>query len=284
MSVQDCCFNVEEGAPKACWVLTNSCNLACDYCAAKSSRVLTRTLSVKKSIRKRVVETCDNVGIHKVILSGGEPLIFRDIADVVGYLTGNGLRVSVCTNGTLLSTQLLSDLRMAGLAKLVIGIDVSKTITGVSCYDTSYAARIIHILNIVERSNTPYELNVVFLPIDESETNKLASWLKALRPTSVNLIEPQTCGRLAIPNGEIPSTWDQQRMEEAAANLMDLIEPVNSVFVSPRCRDHDCPSERLVFGITSYGALDQCPWKHHLNVTSPEESAHSQSLTTICAR
>jgi len=281
MNFQDCCFSVAEGTLKACWVLTNSCNLHCYYCASEAEYTTAGILSVGKSVCRRAVEACYKAGIDKIVLSGGEPLIVRNLTEIVGHLNRNGFGVSVSTNATLLSAKLLGDLRMAGLAKLVIGVDASRVVGAPTEPDTKYAAQIARILQIIQKSNTPYELNIVLLPSIELAIDELADWLRDFQPVSVNLIEPQACGRLAMSNANISLDWDQCRIEQIATNLTALIEPLTAVIVSPRCQESDCPSERLIFGITPDGSLDKCPWKRHLNVVSPKQYAPSLNRAAI---
>lgn len=271
MIVQDCCFNIKRNTKKACWVLTYHCNLTCNYCAANSHKQLLGDSIIRKDVCRKVVRTCNKSGISKIILSGGEPLIINNLIEIVEFLSVNKLKTTICSNGTLLSARLLSNLKNAGLSKITIGIDIFKIIPGSKSYDVSYNTSISNALNIIEKYNATYELNIVFLPISDSEIYKLANWLRKLRPVSVNIIKPQACGRLITPGKSIVNNWDEKQLEEAVTNLINLIYPVNSVFVSPRCQDHDCPSEKLLFGINPDGDLGQCHWKHNLKILNPKQ-------------
>jgi len=51
-----------------------------------------------------------------VILTGGEPLLRNDILDLVSYGTKRGLRMVMATNGTLLTKEIVQDLKEAGSA------------------------------------------------------------------------------------------------------------------------------------------------------------------------
>ena len=122
MNVNDCCFNLSRNTPKVCWVLTDMCNLQCNYCAVKT-QPNTKSCSslVSPSIVDRVAAKCHQINAQKIILSGGEPLIISNIQDVIHSLVMNNLGVSICTNGTLLSKQLLRQLIIAGISNFVIG-------------------------------------------------------------------------------------------------------------------------------------------------------------------
>ncbi|OHE75904.1 MAG: hypothetical protein A2107_03980 [Verrucomicrobia bacterium GWF2_62_7] len=50
---------------------------------------------------RRVLENLAKLGVHSVILSGGEPLMREDIVELLDFATANGLAVGMLTNGTM---------------------------------------------------------------------------------------------------------------------------------------------------------------------------------------
>ena len=105
--------------------VTDLCNLRCQYCMPAEGIHLLRhedILTFEEMVD--VVRTAVDMGIDKVRLTGGEPLVRRGIIDLV-RMVGRvpGIRdFAMTTNGTLLSDH-AADLRAAGIQRLNISLD-----------------------------------------------------------------------------------------------------------------------------------------------------------------
>ncbi|XP_004846685.1 molybdenum cofactor biosynthesis protein 1 isoform X1 [Heterocephalus glaber] len=105
--------------------LTEKCNLRCQYCMPEEGVPLTpkadllTTEEILTLARLFVKE-----GVDKIRLTGGEPLIRRDVVDIVAQLRQlEGLKtIGVTTNGINLA-RLLPSLQKAGLSALNISLD-----------------------------------------------------------------------------------------------------------------------------------------------------------------
>ncbi len=96
--------------PSRLWIYTNfHCNLACDYCAVASSPTArARSLSLEQ-FRARVDEAVDE-GFVELYLTGGEPLLNPDLADMLRYAVDR-LPTVLLTNAMLLRGPRLERLR-----------------------------------------------------------------------------------------------------------------------------------------------------------------------------
>ena len=106
--------------PRRLWVYTNfHCNLACDYCAVGSSpRALPRLLSAERF--RALVDEAVTEGFTELYLTGGEPLLHPDIAELLAYGTA-ALPTVLLTNATVLRATRLERLRaLAGNPHLVV--------------------------------------------------------------------------------------------------------------------------------------------------------------------
>ena len=75
----------------------------------------------------RVVSIFSRLGVEKVRLTGGEPLLRRDLPDLVDLLTREGRleEVALTTNGLLLEPQATA-LKEAGLSRITVSLDTLK--------------------------------------------------------------------------------------------------------------------------------------------------------------
>ena len=96
-------------------VLTNeTCNQACSFCSARrpSER---REFIVATAVKKRI-DAALAEGAREIILTGGEPTMRRDLADLVRYARSRGAtRVVLETNGALVRNEVAHALSQAGL-------------------------------------------------------------------------------------------------------------------------------------------------------------------------
>jgi len=105
--------------------VTDRCNLRCRYCMPAGGVSLKRHEQILsyENIAK-VAEAAANLGVWKIRLTGGEPLVRRGVVDLVKRLREiQGIReISMTTNGVLLH-RYANDLKAAGLDRLNISID-----------------------------------------------------------------------------------------------------------------------------------------------------------------
>jgi len=102
---------------------TNRCNLDCSACLRMLWSEDLGSMS-KKVFSKLVADLGEFTPPPDVIFGGyGEPLSHPNILDMIRQLTGIGYRVSLITNGTLLTTDLARSLVEADLGKLWISVD-----------------------------------------------------------------------------------------------------------------------------------------------------------------
>src|SRR5450759_68918 len=84
-----------------CIHITDKCNLECAYCWTNSSPKGKKSIGYEDIVR--LIEGLQYLGLDRVSLSGGEPLMHAEIHKIIKYLIHCGLSVDVTTNGTLLT-------------------------------------------------------------------------------------------------------------------------------------------------------------------------------------
>jgi GTP 3',8-cyclase len=105
--------------------VTDRCNLRCNYCMPEEGVELMHhndILSFEEI--QEIVRVCVMMGVDKVRITGGEPLVRKGIVDLVKMLAAiDGIKdLSMTTNGTLLD-QFASPLAQAGLQRVNISLD-----------------------------------------------------------------------------------------------------------------------------------------------------------------
>ena len=105
--------------------VTDRCNLACVYCKPRTKmKVLTHDQILRYEEILRLVTLAASLGISRVRVTGGEPLVRRGIIDFIASLRGcGGIKdVSITTNGVLLE-EMAEALAAVGKPRLNISLD-----------------------------------------------------------------------------------------------------------------------------------------------------------------
>jgi cyclic pyranopterin phosphate synthase len=155
--------------------ITQRCNLSCFYChqegeASKHGKEMT-----PEEIQ-RVVEIAASFSIKKVKLTGGEPLVRKDIFDIIHKIKSTqGIKeVSMTTNGILLSDN-AEKLKNAGLTRVNISLDTLnvekyKLITGLDAFKNVISG----IRTVVKVGLCPVKINMVLLKdLNEDEVGDM---------------------------------------------------------------------------------------------------------------
>jgi cyclic pyranopterin phosphate synthase len=105
--------------------VTDRCNLRCRYCMPEEGvKMLDHKEILTFEEILEIVKAAVDMGVDKVRITGGEPLVRKGIVELVRMLSGmNGIRdLSMTSNGILL-TEFAGSLKEAGLQRINISLD-----------------------------------------------------------------------------------------------------------------------------------------------------------------
>ncbi len=104
------------------WNVTRKCNLKCSHCYINAApREHTDELTTEEG--KRLIDQICEVSHPLLILSGGEPLLRKDIYELIEYGTEKGLRMGLGSNGTLIDDSVAKKLKQSGIKTVSISLD-----------------------------------------------------------------------------------------------------------------------------------------------------------------
>jgi 12,18-didecarboxysiroheme deacetylase len=113
--------------PVVVWNVTRRCNLKCVHCYSGSEdRDYEDEMSFEEG--KALIDDLAEFGSPVILFSGGEPLIRRDILDLIRYAAEKGRRAVLSTNGTLITEILATRLKELGLSYVGISLDGLETV------------------------------------------------------------------------------------------------------------------------------------------------------------
>lgn len=236
--------------------LTDHCNLRCQYCTPQEGRAkLANEELLRYEEILRVVRIAVSLGIEKVRLTGGEPLVRRNVLGFIKELAEiPGLAdIRLTTNGVLLAEH-AEALQKAGINKLNISLDTLRPerfrqITGVDAFAKVWAG----ISRARELGFSPVKLNVVALKgVNDDEFIDFAR-LTLTEPLQIRFIEFMPIGASAM--------WDKGKYI-SSGEIMELLKPLGTLEPVP-ARRMDGPARiyRFPEAVGSVGFIS--PISHH---------------------
>lgn len=160
--------------------VTPQCNLRCIYCTTKNSR---NTFSINNLLSNieilRISRIAVSLGIKKIRLTGGEPLLRKDIVELVREIAS--IReledISLTTNGTLLK-KFAEPLKEAGLKRINISLD---TLDGKKFEKITNGIGFKDVMEGIEKAKKvgfePIKINVVVMKdLNDDEIEKFVNF------------------------------------------------------------------------------------------------------------
>jgi cyclic pyranopterin phosphate synthase len=194
--------------------VTDRCNFRCQYCMpAEGLPWLDRSALLSYEEIERIVRLLASMGVHDVRLTGGEPLVRRELWRLVERLSAieDVHDLSLTTNGYLLARQ-VDDLVAAGLRRVNVSLDALAPDRFFQLTRRDSLAQVLEGLEAAQRHPElrPIKVNVVALrDFTEDEVLRFAEFARQ-HPYEVRFIEfmPLDADRTwsrdkVLPNAEI---------------------------------------------------------------------------------
>ncbi|MDY0219805.1 MAG: GTP 3',8-cyclase MoaA [Desulfobacterium sp.] len=280
--------------------VTDRCNLACCYCVPKDqiSLLTHRDIARYEEILKIVRISC-RLGITKVRVTGGEPLVRKGIVDFIQSIAEMPeiQDLSITTNGILLEKNARA-LKASGLKRINISLDtlVPNRFRQITGKDLFHQVR-KGIMAAMDQGFSPIKLNtVVMRGVNDDEIEALAE-LSLKYPVHVRFIEYMPMGNADVDSEQqilIPEI--KRRIEHAFGQLISVERDMNDGparrfklpgspgeigFISPVSSHfcHECNRLRL----TSTGTLRPCLLNNlEYDILTPmRKGASDRELETI---
>ncbi len=108
--------------PVVVWNVTKRCNLSCEHCYSASSDTLYPDELTTEEAQEFIRDLAD-YRVPALILSGGEPLLRKDILELASLSSRLGIGTALSTNGTLIDEQMARRIKESGIYYVGISVD-----------------------------------------------------------------------------------------------------------------------------------------------------------------
>ena len=268
--------------------LTYGCPLHCPYCsnpldlAAYSGELSTAEW-------QRVLAEASDLGVLQVHLSGGEPLLRRDLVPIVAAARELGLYTNLITSGLGLSDRRAGQLRDAGLDHVQISVQADEPqlcdrIAGLPSFERKLTAT-----RLVKKMGWPLTLNVVLHRGNIDRIGAILELAESLQADRVELANTQYYGWAARNRAGLLPGRDQLDRAEAVVRAAHerLRDQMEIIYVVP---DYYSRYPKPCMGgwgrrqltVVPDGGVLPCPTAHELPL--PRASVREHSLAWIWER
>ncbi len=135
------------------WAITNRCNYHCKYCSRWKKK--TKELSTKQILS--IIDELKQLGCQRIVFTGGEPLLRRDIGIIVDYCKEKNLTVGINSNGSLFRKRIS---KIKNIDSLTLSLDGPEEINDSLRVKGSYKS-VIDALKTAKKNNINVSLTTV---------------------------------------------------------------------------------------------------------------------------
>ncbi len=253
------------------WNITKRCNLSCPHCYLSADSEASAELTGKEA--KFVIDELSYLNNRlMLILSGGEPMLRKDLVDIIGYSSKAGFITVLGSNGTLLTYKNLKTLKKAGLKGVGISIDsaTSKYHDAFRGLDGAWELSVSALRNAKELG-LETQVDVTLTDENVHEIKDVIEAGVALSVKAVNFFFLVCTGRAMKTN------ISGYNYEAALKKIVELSRSEKRVMVRARCAPHiyrllyeedfnipegtrGCLAGRHYMRITPEGNITPCPY------------------------
>ena len=143
--------------------ITENCNLRCTYCMPAEGIALTpkaHLMTADEIIS--IAQTFVNLGVNKIRLTGGEPLVRKDAKDIIQRLGKLGVELTLTTNGILVH-DFIDTFKEAGVHTLNVSIDSLQEDKFNQITRRNYFDKFWENLELLDANGFQLKLNVVVI-------------------------------------------------------------------------------------------------------------------------
>ena len=187
--------------------VTDRCDLRCTYCMAENMTFLPRKDLLSLEELGTLCESFIKRGIKKIRITGGEPLVRRDLMSFIHKLSKHRIsgkldEITLTTNGTLLS-RYAKELKLCGVERINISLDTLDPIVFTKLTRRNALEAVLRGIDTALEAGIKVKINTVALKgVNDREIPRLIEWAHN-KSMDITLIE-------VMPLGDI----DEDRVDQ----------------------------------------------------------------------
>lgn len=142
--------------------ITQKCNAKCDHCGSRCDINCEELLS-KEDIINCLTDIKQNIGTDMMLnITGGEPLLRKDLFEIMGVASNMGFDWGMVTNGTLITDEIINKMKKTRLKTITISIDGLKDTHESLRHLPGSFDKIINNIKLLKKANFLDHIQVTF--------------------------------------------------------------------------------------------------------------------------
>jgi SynChlorMet cassette radical SAM/SPASM protein ScmF len=105
--------------------LTDRCNLSCSHCWISPEFSQLQQSGIPLDALKKTISEAGALGLSSVKLTGGEPLLYRQLDELLAFLASKELTIYIETNGTLIDQKMIEYFQAAKVTQISVSLDAA---------------------------------------------------------------------------------------------------------------------------------------------------------------
>jgi MoaA/NifB/PqqE/SkfB family radical SAM enzyme len=233
------------------------CNLKCKHCSIAYFQKLPKRLTIEKV--KDIFEQADKLGLARVTITGGEPLMFQDLKELVQAINPQKFYINMDSNGFAMTREKAISLKNIGIDRIQLSLDSLNYDQHDSFRGKSGSwAKVMEAIKYVRNAGLDIFMQTCVTK-SRLHSAEFLGYLYYFHERHVPVFVT-----FAKPVGAYSGQFDEM-IDDEDLRYMRKLETIFDVFthLTPAYGvDCGCPAGINIFSITAQGDVLPCPYFH----------------------
>lgn len=235
---------------KTChWEITKRCNLACIHCISSSGDK--RELNTKQALY--AIKQLKKLGCQEIYITGGEPLIRKDLFTILEEAKKNYFYIGLITNGLLINKKNIQIIKLY-VDELGISLEGSSSQINDKIRGKGTFKKILKTIDLVKSSHIPITLYITLNGLNLSDFGDFLRLISSLDIKQISINEISLKKR-AYRNRSILRI-PQTRKETLKKYLLEVLKKYS--FLPQKPSNQNCSIDYKTFFLSSLGYIYPC--------------------------
>lgn len=206
--------------------LTNDCNMRCVHCYMSAGMLEEQRLDFEKIVAK-IEEINEEIGYTNVVISGGEPLVYPEIIDLLNKLSKN--YITLFTNGTLITEEnyenICDNCKEIQISFEGLTEEAYEQVRGKGNY-----SKVKKAIELIKRKNVRLILAITILP---SNLNNIQQHLKSfIESLAYDNLEVRLNSEIEMSGNALNLDLKKYNKKDADELIIELMKELNDIGIS----------------------------------------------------
>ncbi len=218
------------------WEITRRCNLHCVHCRSSSELTAKEHPDFPTSEAFRILDDIASFSKPVIVLSGGEPLMRRDVFEIARHGAEKGLRMCLATNGTFVTPKVCSRIKDSGICIVSLSMDGATAEVHDNFRQQPGAFKsMVNAARLFRENGIPFLINSSFTRRNQKDIPSVYRFAKELGATAWYMF-------MIVPTGRGGKIMDELISAEDYESILkwhyEMEKGEKELLVRPTCAPH----------------------------------------------